>query len=72
MPRLGSKLSDEVLERSAGLPRKPDEVTLEGGRVRLVPLDVERDAEALHSVSDGRPVRWGEQSVDSYDPDERI
>jgi RimJ/RimL family protein N-acetyltransferase len=72
VPGLGSKLSEEVLERAVALPRKPDEVTLEGERVRLVPLDVERDAEALQSVSDGRPVRWGERSVGSYDPDELI
>ena len=72
MPQLGRKLSEEVLERRVVLPAKPSPVTLEGQLVRLVPLDAERDAEALHAVSDGRPVRWGERTVDAYDADELI
>jgi hypothetical protein len=47
-------------------------VTLEGDVVRLIPLEIERDVEALHAASDGRPIRWGERSVGAYDPDEAI
>jgi RimJ/RimL family protein N-acetyltransferase len=69
VPELGPKLAEDVLDRRATLPRKPAPVVLEGAAVKLVPLDVERDAAALHAASDGRPHRWGERSVDSYDPD---
>jgi RimJ/RimL family protein N-acetyltransferase len=70
--RLGATLSEEVLKRRATLPRKPSAVTLEGELVTLVPLDADRDAEDLHAVSDGRPVRWGERLVGAYDPDELV
>ncbi len=72
MPTLGSKLSEEILDRRARLPRKPNPVTLEGAVVKLVPLELERDVEALHAASDGRPTGWGERHVDTYDPDASI
>ena len=72
MPEIGPKLSDEVLDLRRTLPEKPSPVTLEGGIVKLVPLDVERDAEQLFAASDGRSVSWGERSVDEYDPDSSI
>jgi RimJ/RimL family protein N-acetyltransferase len=72
MPKLGEKLPGEVLERRARLPRKPSPVTLEGAIVRLVPLDPERDVEALYAASDGRPNSWGERRAGSYDPDTSI
>ncbi len=69
---LGSKLSREVLERRAKLPRKPSAVTLEGATVKLVPAEVERDVEPLHAASDGRANSWGERHTGSYDPDASI
>jgi tRNA (cmo5U34)-methyltransferase len=69
---VGEALPEAVLARRAALPRKPAPVTLTGELVRLVPLDVERDAEELHAVSDGRPVRWGDRHVDAYDAERLI
>jgi RimJ/RimL family protein N-acetyltransferase len=72
MPQAGPLLSPDVLARRSSLPRKPDPVTLTGSTIELLPLDLGRDVEALHAVSDGRPVRWGERSVGRYDPDEVV
>jgi RimJ/RimL family protein N-acetyltransferase len=72
MPKLGAKLTEEELDRRARLPRKPTPVTLEGAIVRLVPLYLERDVDALHAASDGRPNSWGERRAGSYDPDASI
>jgi RimJ/RimL family protein N-acetyltransferase len=54
------------------LPLKPVPVTLTGRYVRLEPLQVERDAQALFDVSNGSPIRWGERSVDAYDAEALI
>jgi RimJ/RimL family protein N-acetyltransferase len=55
----------EVLARRDELPRKPDGVVLTGKLAIVEPLDLDRDVEALHAISNG--------SGDSpYDPDERI
>ncbi len=67
-----NSLPDEVLVRRERLPIKPDAVTLEGRRVRLVPLDIERDAAALHAVTDGSPITLGDRHIDAYDPDALI
>jgi RimJ/RimL family protein N-acetyltransferase len=72
VPKLGEKLASEVLDRRATLPRKPRPVILEGGIVKLVPLDLERDVEALHAASDGRPGSWGQRRAGSYDPDASV
>jgi RimJ/RimL family protein N-acetyltransferase len=69
---VGERLPDEVLARRSALPRKPEPVVLTGPRLKLVPLVVERDAEALHAVSNGEPARWGDRTVDAYDPDEAV
>jgi RimJ/RimL family protein N-acetyltransferase len=66
---LGAPLPGEVLARRETLPLKPEPVELDGSIVRLTPLDVARDAEALHAVSDGRPVRIGGREVAAYDAD---
>jgi RimJ/RimL family protein N-acetyltransferase len=66
---LGAQLTDEVLARRSELPLSVDPVTLEGRVVRLEPLDIERDAPALHAVSNGQAIQLGERSVDAYDPD---
>jgi len=68
----GEALSDEVLTRAAQLPVKPDPVILEGKRVRLRPLDFERDIEPLHARSNGQPAQLGERSIDAYDPDAEV
>jgi len=62
-------LPDDVLVRRTQLPSKPEGVALEGSRVRLAPLDLERDAKALFVVSNGAPAHLGERSVESYDAD---
>ena len=64
-PRLG----DDVLARRARLPLKVAPVTLVGALVRLEPLDLERDAEALHAVSNGQPAELGDRRVGVYDAD---
>jgi RimJ/RimL family protein N-acetyltransferase len=69
VPHAAAPLPPEVLARRASLPRKPEPVSLAGRSIELVPLDVGRDAEALHAVSDGRPVRWGDRSLERYDAD---
>jgi tRNA (cmo5U34)-methyltransferase len=69
---VGPSLPAEVLERAAALPRKPAPVTLTGSIVRLVPIDLERDVEPLHALSDGRPARWGDRHVGAYDADALI
>jgi RimJ/RimL family protein N-acetyltransferase len=56
-----------MLLRRERLPLKVAPVTLEGAKVRLVPLDLARDVEALHAVSDGRAIRLGERAVGAYD-----
>lgn len=67
-----NSLPDEVLARRERLPVKPDAVMLEGKRVRLLPLDIERDAAALYAVTDGSPITLGDRHVDAYDADEVI
>ena len=65
----GERLPDEVLARRAELPLKPAPVTLEGTSVRLAPLDLARDVEALHAVSNGQPAALGVRRVAAYDAD---
>jgi RimJ/RimL family protein N-acetyltransferase len=67
--RIGPALPEEVLARARTLPLKPAPVTLEGRCVRLVPLDLARDLDALHVVSNGDPITLGERSIGRYDPE---
>jgi RimJ/RimL family protein N-acetyltransferase len=69
---IGERLVDEVLARRASLPRKVAPVTLEGARVRLAPLDLERDVEPLFARTNGRSANLGSRQVDAYDPDAMI
>ena len=69
---VGTRLDEDVLARRTRLPLTPDPVTLVGTRVRLQPLDLERDVAALHAVSNGRPAALGERRVEAYDPDALI
>ncbi len=65
----GPKLPADVLARAANLPLKPAPVTLTGRRIRLVPLNVDRDAATLYAVSNGSPARLGDRAIDAYDAD---
>jgi len=62
-------LPETVLQKQAELPLKPAPVTLTGKFVRLEPLDIARDADALFAVSNGGPAMLGERSVEAYDAD---
>jgi RimJ/RimL family protein N-acetyltransferase len=66
---VGPALPEDVLARARALPLKPAPVTLAGRHVRLVPLDLARDADALHAVSNGQPVTVGAHSAGAYDPE---
>ncbi len=65
-------LPDEVLAKRQQLPLKFAPITLTGSYVRLEPLDLDRDVEALHAVSNGQPASLGERSIDAYDSEELI
>jgi RimJ/RimL family protein N-acetyltransferase len=60
-------LPPDVLGRRVRLPLKPAPISLDGTHVRLAPLDLSRDAEALFAVSNGRPARLGDRSIGAYD-----
>lgn len=62
-------LPEDMLARCALLPLKPDEAVLIGRRVRLQPLDLERDVPLLHVRSNGSPAQMGVRSIDAYDAD---
>ena len=64
-----NQLPEEVLARRDQLPLKPASVALEGQRVRLVPLDIDRDAAGLYLMTNGSPITLGDRHIDAYDPD---
>lgn len=66
------ELPDDVLAARQRLPLKPAAVTLTGRFVRLAPLDLARDVEALYRVSNGEPATLGERSIHAYDADELV
>ncbi len=68
----GTSLPEHVLARRAALPLKFAPVTLTGTYVRLAPLDVERDVEALHAVSNGQPARLGDRAIPAYDAETMV
>jgi RimJ/RimL family protein N-acetyltransferase len=47
-------------------------VTLPGRFVRLAPLEVERDAEALYAVGNGQPIDLAGRFYPAYDADELV
>jgi RimJ/RimL family protein N-acetyltransferase len=65
-------LSDDVLAKTTTLPKKPAAVSLTGQRVRLEPYNPLTHAEPLYRISNGEPIRIGEQEWAGYDPDEAI
>lgn len=68
-PELSAPLPEDVLARRAALPVKPVPVSLEGRIIRLEPLDIERDAETLHSLTNGSPITLGSRTFPAYDPE---
>ena len=65
-------LPEDVLARRGLLPLKPQPVTLEGRKVRLVPLDLDRDTAALYALNNGQPITLSDRHVDAYDADALI
>jgi RimJ/RimL family protein N-acetyltransferase len=65
-------LSFSLLERACDLPVKPVLVTLEGKYVRLVPLDLARDAEPLFAISNGSAIELSDRKIGAYDPGQQI
>ncbi len=68
----GTPLSAEILARRAALPVKFAPVTLTGAFVRLEPLDLDRDVDALHAVSNGQPAQLGDREIPAYDAEAMI
>ena len=68
----GPLLPADVLARRQQLPLKVAPVTLSGTLVRLVPLDVDRDAALLHARSNGQPATLGGRSIAAYDADSLV
>lgn len=69
---ISPELPNGVLSRCTRLSRKPENVALAGAHVRLEPLELARDVEALFAGSNGNPVALGERSFDRYDADALI
>lgn len=66
---LGTPLPRDLLDRRSTLPLKPEPVELDGAHIRLSPLNLDRDAEALFSISNGRPARLAVREIGAYDAD---
>lgn len=66
---LPPELPEEVLARREQLPLRVEAVTLTGQFVRLMPLDVGRDAQSLFTVSNGDSITLGERTVGTYNAD---
>lgn len=68
----GPPLPEDVLARRTTLPLKVAPVTLTGSFVRLVPLDLDRDVDALYAVSNGQPAKLGDREIAAYDADRLV
>ena len=64
---LGEPLTADELSCVETLPVRPAPLVLTGRFVRLAPVDVARDAPALHRVSNGDPLSIGNRTVRDYD-----
>lgn len=69
---MSEALSAAIMARAKTLPLKPELVNLPGRFVRLAPLAVERDAEALYAVSNGQPIDLAGRVYPAYDADEMV
>lgn len=68
-------IDSSVLKKARALPLKPADIELRGEFVRLRPLDLDRDVEALFRLSNGseiQPTVPGLHASGMYDPDELI
>lgn len=72
MKNLAPLLAPSVLTASESLPLKPESVVLEGQKVRLEPLDLDRHAQTLFRISSGESFQLGSKLIGSYDPDAMI
>lgn len=69
IPPANPPLPDDILARRTTLPLKPDPVVLTGERIRLQPLDLDRDVALLYARSNGQPASLGERTLSAYDAD---
>lgn len=67
-----AKLPNDLLLKRNTLPEKPVLSALAGDRIYLKPLVVDRDAQLLFEISDGRPITLGERSIGPYDAGDLI
>ena len=65
-------LPPATLTLARTLPLKPAPVTLRGRYVRLEPLVVEHDAEALYALSSGQPIDLAGRTHPAYNADELV
>lgn len=65
-------LDRDVLDRRTALPVRMNPVTLVGKRVKLVPLDVARDAQSLWEISNGAAIERGGLAQAAYDSEDVI
>ncbi len=72
IPDPGASLPPATLARRDTLPLKVAPVVLTGVVVQLVPLDLARDAAALHAISNGEPIDLGGRTIEAYDPEPLI
>lgn len=70
--QLGAELPAEAIAKSMALPLKPTSVTLVGKYIKLVPIDLPRDNQALFEISNGSPAQLGARKIESYDADDLI
>ena len=67
-----AKLPDDLLSRSKCLSIKPDPICLYGKYIKILPLDLKRDAEPLFTVLNGSPINKPNKSFGKYDSNEMI
>ncbi len=65
-------LAEDILAKRFTLPAKMNPVVLRGSKVRLEPLEVNRDGKALFEVSDGSPIDMAGSVFAGYDAEQLI
>lgn len=66
------QLSDEILARRGNLPLKPLAVFMQGERISIRPMNLERDVPLLFARTNGLPASLGERHIEAYDADALI
>lgn len=69
---IGMPLPPDQVNLSRSLPAKPAALVLDGRRVRLEPLNLQRDNAPLHKVSCGDSFELGGKTQATYDADDLI